>query len=80
MDKLPCIDCICLPICKPLYKRASSFYLDPVITLYSPFIELNDRCYLISKYIRIDRKKMNVARLKELQAYMEGNSDDKVPV
>lgn len=72
MNKLPCINCILLPICKQRYNPTvcEKYDNERFLIAYTGFSQLNRNCSLIGDYVRVTKNKMLTERTYELQRFM----------
>lgn len=70
MNTLPCINCVCLPICKIRYFDDITMDESPFLKAYEGFSNLNKRCDLIGKYVRVNKHKFSTSRTYEVERFM----------
>jgi len=79
--KLPCISCICLPICKANYLTISTRTVHRVICYYEARCLLEDKCGILCNYTRDATviEKTLVTRRNKLQTFMDPNDEYPTP-
>jgi hypothetical protein len=79
--KLPCISCICLPVCKAQYLAISTRLTYRALCYYEARCSLEDKCDILYNYTRDVTviEKTLVTRRNKLQTFMDPNDGYPAP-
>jgi len=70
MNKIPCKDCITLPICRDRYLNGRERISSDFLKAYNGFSNVYRRCLIIDSYVRSSNTVFSTERVYELERFM----------